>query len=138
MSWSFLQSYWVQLTNFPGSGGDPALSPDGRMLAFAGGNPPQIYVKMLPDGQPAQLTHGNSDKGNPAISADGWRITYTTVNPQFQWDTWTVPVFGGETRCCSKTPLGWSGPEAAGALFGGQDRGPHGVCCGEGESDRTA
>ena len=42
----------------------PALSADGRMLTFIRGDTTfisrgQIYVKMLPDGPPIQLTHDN-------------------------------------------------------------------------------
>jgi DNA-binding winged helix-turn-helix (wHTH) protein len=56
------RSKWVQLTKFPDSVSQPALSPDGRMLAFIRGyftsmGPGQVYVKMLPDGEPVQLTH---------------------------------------------------------------------------------
>src|SRR5205085_7834687 len=53
---------YAQLTNFADSAVSPVLSPDGRMLAFIrgasslGGSPGQIYVKLLPDGEPVQLT----------------------------------------------------------------------------------
>jgi serine/threonine protein kinase len=61
---------WVQLTNFPDSVSQPALSPDGRMLTFVRGpetfsGPGQIYVKTLPDGQAVQLTSDASDKMSP-------------------------------------------------------------------------
>ena len=54
------RSQWVQLTKFPDSVVQPALSPDGRMVAFIHGygtflDPGQIYVKILPDGQPVEL-----------------------------------------------------------------------------------
>jgi len=53
---------WVQLTEFTDSAVSPALSPDGRMLAFLRSadtfaGPGQIYVKFLPSGEPVQLTH---------------------------------------------------------------------------------
>jgi serine/threonine protein kinase len=91
------RSQWIQLTNFPGSVSGPALSPDGRTLAFVRGpEPRQIYVKMLPDGQPVQLTHDSFDKGSLA----------------FHWDTWAVPVFGGEPKLLLKNASGlvWTGP----------------------------
>src|SRR5207244_12149547 len=58
---------WLQLTNFPDSVTQPALSPDGRMLTFVRGfstfaAPGEIYIKMLPSGQPVQLTHDNLPK----------------------------------------------------------------------------
>jgi eukaryotic-like serine/threonine-protein kinase len=89
---------WQQLTFFTDSVVYPALSPDGRMLAYIRGNDPfigagQIYVQFLPDGQPVQLTHDSTQKLSPEFSPDGSLIAYSIVEP---WDTWTVPVLGGE------------------------------------------
>ena len=93
-------SEWVQLTNFTDSATSPAFSPDGRMLAFIRGpdtffGPGEIYVKMLPTGEPVQLTHDGLAKMSPVFSPDGSRIAYTVVPP---FDTWEVPVLGGEPR----------------------------------------
>jgi eukaryotic-like serine/threonine-protein kinase len=91
---------YTQLTNFADSAVAPALSPDGRMLAFIRGNetfigPGEIFVKLLPDGEPVQLTHDGRPKMGPlAFSPDGSRIAYSISAA----DTWTVPVFGGEPR----------------------------------------
>ena len=73
---------YVQLTNFADSATSPALSPDGRMLAFIRGEstfigPGQIYVKLLPDGEPVQLTNDNLLKMSPRFSPDGARIAYS-------------------------------------------------------------
>jgi serine/threonine protein kinase len=94
-----LSKEWEQLTFFTDSAVYPALSPDGRMLAFIRGNNSffglgQIYVKFLPDGQPVQLTHDSTEKLRPVFSPDGSRIAYGT----FAWDEWEVPVLGGEPR----------------------------------------
>jgi Tol biopolymer transport system component len=94
---------WVQITNFADSVGQPALSPDGRMLAFVRGGtsfppgPGEIYVKMLPSGDPVQLTRDGSRKMSPAFSPDGSRIAYSVISGR-DWDTWVVPVLGGEPR----------------------------------------
>ena len=110
-------SQWVPLTSFPDSVAQPALSPDGRNVAFVRGEssfygPGQIYVKALPDGEPLQLTNDTLDKMSPAFSPDGSRIAYTTVNPEFQWDTWTVPVHGGKPQMMLKNASGvvWISP----------------------------
>ena len=91
---------WQQLTFFTDSAVYPALSPDGRMLAFIRGDdsffgPGDIYVKFLPDGQPVQLTRDHSVKLSPLFSPDGSRIIYGSVAP---WVTMEVPVLGGEPR----------------------------------------
>jgi eukaryotic-like serine/threonine-protein kinase len=96
------RSEWVQITNFPDSAVQPALSPDGRMLTFIRGpssfiTPGQVYAKMLPSGEPVQLTHDNLLKFTPAYSPDGSRIVYAVVG-QTIWDMWAVPVLGGEPR----------------------------------------
>ena len=95
-----LRTEWEQLTFFTDSVVYPTLSPDGRMLAFVRGSDSfigagQIYVKLLPSGDPVQLTHDEQRKFSPAFSPDSSRIAYSTIEP---WDTWQVPVLGGEAR----------------------------------------
>jgi DNA-binding winged helix-turn-helix (wHTH) protein/Tol biopolymer transport system component len=113
------RSQWVQLTKFPDSVVQPALSPDGHMLAFIRGygtflDPGQIYVKILPDGEPVQITHDNMLKMSPAFSPDGSRIAYTSVDlPPFHWDTFVVPTLGGEPQplLLNASGLIWTGPQ---------------------------
>ncbi len=93
------QESWTQLTDFADSAVSPALSPDGRILAFVRGadtfiGAGQIYAKVLPDGEPVQLTHDDMDKMSPEFSPDGSTIAYTAGD----WDTWSVPVLGGVPR----------------------------------------
>ena len=97
---------YTQLTNFADSATDPALSPDGRMLAFIRGvslnesfGPGQVYVKLLPDGEPVQLTTDNLFKGIPKFSPDGARIGYMVLAEDGKTlDTWIVPALGGQPR----------------------------------------
>jgi eukaryotic-like serine/threonine-protein kinase len=91
---------WEQLTFFTDSAVYPALSQDGRMLSFVRGTESfiglgEIYVKFLPDGQPVQLTHDGTHKFSPAFSPDGSVVAYSRVDP---WNTFEVPVLGGEPR----------------------------------------
>jgi Tol biopolymer transport system component len=102
---------WEQLTFFTDSAVYPALSPDGRMLAFIRGSntffgPGQVYVKFLPDGQPVELTHDTLEKLSPIFSPDSSRIAYGTGTP---WTEWEVPVLGGEPHIMlpNATSLTW-------------------------------
>lgn len=89
---------YTQLTNFSDSAVAPSLSPDGRMLAFIRGEntftgPGQVYIKLLPDGEPVQLTHDDTFKMGPLVfSPDGSRVAYSVETRE----SWVVPVLGGE------------------------------------------
>jgi len=89
---------WEQLTFFTDSAVYPTLSSDGRMLAFIRGDNSfitsgELYVKLLPGGEPVQLTHDSRPKLAPSFSPDNSRISYGLDLP---WETWEVPVLGGE------------------------------------------
>ena len=92
---------YVQLTDFNDSVTAPALSADGRMVAFIRGGEyflsrGQIYVKLLPNGESVRLTNDPTNKYGPVFTPDGSRVAYTSVIPgRTSWDTWTVPVLGG-------------------------------------------
>jgi serine/threonine protein kinase/Tol biopolymer transport system component len=127
---------YTQITSFADSVTSPALSPDGRMLAFIRGTetfagPGDIYVKLLPDGEPVQLTHDRLNKMSPAFSPGGDRIAYCVTGSMSAlgaWNTWTVPVFGGEpARLLSNAcALAWiPGTNPPRILFSERDQGVH-------------
>ena len=93
-------SEYVQLTDFSDSAVAPALSPDGRMVAFFRGGlsfltKAQIYAKVLPDGQATQLTNDSERKYGIAFTPDGSRVAYSVLGQDDGWNTWTVPVTRG-------------------------------------------
>ena len=120
---------YVQLTNFPDSVSSPTVSPTGQMVAFLRGEgtfvvPGDLWVKMLPDGEPVQLTHDGVPKMSPVFSPDGSRIAYT-VSDRWTWETWSVPVLGGGPQrwLHNASGLTWTGDQLL--LFSEIDHGVH-------------
>jgi eukaryotic-like serine/threonine-protein kinase len=119
------QGDWVQLTDFADSAVSPALSPDGRILAFIRGGSTfygkgEIYAKLLPNGEPVQLTHDSSMKMSPQFSSDGSNIAYTTLDwsaAQGEWSTWIIPALGGEPRLMLPNAEGLTWIDASHLLF---------------------
>jgi Tol biopolymer transport system component len=107
---------WVQLTHFPDSATSPALSADGRLVVFIRGQNTfvgrgQVYVKRLPDGDPVPLTGDSEEKMSPVFSPDGSRAAYTVVRQSGGWETWVVPVSGGQPQRLlpNASGLTWTG-----------------------------
>ncbi len=114
-------SQWVQLTNFTDSASEPALSADGRMLVFLLGKSTtgeasgEFYIKLLPDGEPVRLTHDQRFKISAAFSPDGSRIAYGTTGSS--WQTWVVPVLGGEPQLLLSNASGLTWIDAHHVMF---------------------
>jgi Tol biopolymer transport system component/predicted Ser/Thr protein kinase len=97
---------WEQLTDFAEPVSEPSVSADGRMVTFIHGGRgfprrgnAQIYLKLLPNGEPIQLTDTPEPKCCPTFSADGSRVAFTSITPGADsWDTVTVSVLGGATQ----------------------------------------
>src|SRR6266481_3717486 len=110
-----------QITNYTDSASVPAMSPDGRMVAFIrradnmgnSANAGQVWIKLLPNGDPVQLTHDVVRKNAVTFSLDGSRVAYTQLNARFQWDTWEVPALGGEPHqlVANASGLTWIAPD---------------------------
>ncbi|HTC36595.1 MAG TPA: protein kinase [Bryobacteraceae bacterium] len=95
---------FTQLTSFTDSASHPALSPDGRMLAFYRTSSPfgttsDIWLKLLPNGEPVQITHDSHAKYDISFSPDGARIVYTAFpNVSRLFQTYVVPSLGGNSE----------------------------------------
>lgn len=112
---------YVALTDLSDSATAPALSPDGHMLAFLKGgdsflSPGQVWLKLLPDGEPIQLTHSPGLIFAPTFTPDGAHVAYSFIDQHLggTWDTWTVPITGGEATKLLPNASGLSfiGPHA--------------------------
>ena len=91
------------LTDLANSATAPALSPDGHLLAFIEGGDPflspgQIWLRLLPDGDPVQLTHTSGLIFAPTFTPDGTHVAYSAVDQGAggTWNTWIVPITGGQ------------------------------------------
>jgi len=119
------------ITAFSDYAVQPSLSPDGRMLTFIRGPESnlgtigQIYVKLLPAGEPIQLTNDSRLKMMPVFSPDGSRIVYTVITGNFSWDTWTVPVLGGEPKLWLPNASGLQWTDSRHLLFSEIESGIH-------------
>ena len=87
-----------QLTFEAGVALTPALSPDGRLLAYAsdrsGEGPLDIWLKQVAGGDPVRLTSGPGSKSMPQFTPDGTRILYLSGLEEI----YEVPTLGGASR----------------------------------------
>ena len=67
-----------RLTDLVGVNESPALSPDGRMVAFVApvDGRQQIWIRMLSGGAPLRVTHDDGDHEFPRWTTDGSAIVY--------------------------------------------------------------
>ena len=128
----------IRVTTDPGVELDPAISPDGRAIAYAGGFPGQlrIYVRQIMAGRSVALTEegtGGSQR-SPQWSPDGSRIVFQSTVPPTVRETlnksmtlFQVPALGG-TAARVRVPApasfavgpSWS-PDGTEVGFGGAD-----------------
>jgi Tol biopolymer transport system component/DNA-binding winged helix-turn-helix (wHTH) protein len=71
----------IRLTSTSGLNADPALSPDGSLLAYAsdrgGSGGFDIWVQAVAGGEPLQLTSEPADEAEPSFSPDGTEIVFS-------------------------------------------------------------
>jgi Tol biopolymer transport system component len=90
----------TRLVADPGLNTDPALSPDGKLLAYAsdrGGNGSlDIWVRQLAGGDPLRLTDDPADDYEPVFSPDGSQIAFRSDRDG--GGIYVVSVFGGQAH----------------------------------------
>jgi Tol biopolymer transport system component/DNA-binding winged helix-turn-helix (wHTH) protein len=81
--------------------GEPAFSPDGRMLAYTSGNDllsRKIYVRNVAGGDAIKITNDDYDDISPIWSPDGTRVAYVAVKPGEPCRIMVTSVPAGEAR----------------------------------------
>jgi len=81
--------------------GEPAFSPDGKMLAYASGADLQsrkIYVRNVAGGNAIKVTNDDYNDVSPAWSPDGTHIAYVAVRSGEPCRIMVTSVPAGETR----------------------------------------
>jgi len=92
----------VELTRFTSDAGlsaFPALSRDGKMLAYASdraGGVMNIWVQQVSGGNPLRVTDGPADDTDPSFSPDGASIVFRSDRDG--GGIYTVPALGGAPR----------------------------------------
>ncbi|HJZ98392.1 MAG TPA: winged helix-turn-helix domain-containing protein, partial [Candidatus Solibacter sp.] len=88
------------VTNFAGVEGQPAISPDGRMVSFVSdrGGQFDIWVGLLSGGSLVRITNDANVESRPRWSPDGTKLLYARLNESGLWDSWLVPTLGGSAR----------------------------------------
>jgi Tol biopolymer transport system component/DNA-binding winged helix-turn-helix (wHTH) protein len=89
----------VRVTTSSGLNIDPALSPDGALVAYAsdraGANNFDIWVQPLAGGNAARITSDSGDEIEPSFSPDGTSIVFAKVETG---GIYIVGTLGGEPR----------------------------------------
>jgi Tol biopolymer transport system component len=92
----------TRLTDLPGLEESPAISPDGKSVAFTAGigGKRQIFVLLIAGGAPLQITRDAVDHEFPRWSPDSSSILYFSpaVSGAVQGSIWEIPTFGGVPR----------------------------------------
>lgn len=106
----------AKLTSYPGDEREPAVSPDGSMVAFswsgAAGNNYDIYVVKTGGQEPLQLTTDPAADVYPAWSPDGSHIAFVRRKGEFG-EIVVVPPLGGLERVLHQSHVLKHNPEAS-------------------------
>ncbi len=91
-----------RLTDFVGMKESPAISPDGKMVAFVSltKGRRQIWIRLLAGGVPLQVTRDDNDHHEPRWTPDASTLLYhsRSANCSDQGALWEIAALGGPPR----------------------------------------
>jgi eukaryotic-like serine/threonine-protein kinase len=92
----------IRLTNLPGLEESPAISPDGKSVAFTAdvNGKRQVFVQLIAGGASLQITRDAVDHECPRWSRDSGSMLYFSpaVAGTVQGSIWEIPALGGAPR----------------------------------------
>jgi eukaryotic-like serine/threonine-protein kinase len=91
-----------RLTDFAGLEDAPAISPDGKSVAFTAyvGHRRQVWVRLIAGGAALQLTRDDVDHEAPRWAPDSASLVYyrPPADGEPQGSVWEMPALGGSAR----------------------------------------
>jgi eukaryotic-like serine/threonine-protein kinase len=97
----------TRLTADPGLSDFAALSPDGKLVAYASDRSldgePDLYIKQVAGGQPIRLTSDGAGNTMPDFSPDGSHIVFRSDHDG--GGVYEIPAFGGDARLVARDGL---------------------------------
>ncbi len=109
---SFTPKDWYRLTTL----NNPALSPDGRQVAFTvttvreadNRRHQEVWVVSVDGGEPSRLTSPSTESSNPRWSPDGKLLLFSSQRPGSRGRTWALRMDrpGGEAFEVDSIPVG--------------------------------
>lgn len=91
-----------RISDFVGIEEFPAISPDGKTIAFVADSPGrrQIWIRLLSGGSPLQITHDDADHEQPRWAPDSSSLIYYSpaTNSDEPGSISEIPALGGARR----------------------------------------